>query len=1031
MRLRTPLFPVSGSALGLLLLLVSACDSSSPPVPTTMSAVGGASQTATVGTTVPTAPAVKILDEKGEPISGLTVTFAVTSGGGSLAGASGTTDNTGVARAGPWTLGTTAGENTVTASAQGLTPVTFTATGTADTPTSIAANSSDSQSGVVGAAVGTPPSVLLQDQYGNPVPQASVTFQVTGGGGSLSGDSATTNTSGIATVGAWTLGTTPGVNTLEASYSGLSAVSFSATAEADSPDAVTVTSGDGQTATVGTQVATLPTVEVADHYGNRLEGVTVTFAVASGGGTITGASQTTNTNGRATLESWTLGTTAGTQTVTATVEGVDPAIITATAEADNPTTTLAASGDNQTATVGNDVSLTPTVKVEDQYGNGVPGIQVAFVETGSPSPERSDGAGRVVTGGNTTTDSNGEASPESWILGTTAGTYQLTATVQGLSTPVVFTATAEADVPSVVEKTQGDNQTVQFGTAVPVNPTVKVTDQYGNPLAGVSVTFTETAGGGSATGGSQTTAADGTAAVGSWTLGPAPGNNTLTAEADGVGSVVFTASGTALAPANLTKTAGDNQTATVGTAVAVAPQVQVTTSGGTPVPGALVTFEVASGGGTASLIASSVATTDANGLASVGSWTLGTTAGTNTLTAEVTGVPTVTFTATGTAGPAANMTKRAGDGQSATVSTAVSVPPSVQVSDVFGNGVPGVTVTFAVTDGGGSVTGGTTTSNSNGVATVGGWTLGPIEGYNELTVSSTGLGSVMFTATGTAVPAGGGFSITIVYDTNNEPSASQKVIFRQAADRWEQIITGDLPDVTANFGSCHEMPGFSGTVDDLRIWASTPPIDGTGNILGQAGPCHIRGGPEFPITGLMRFDAADIDALEAGGSLFEVIVHEMGHVLGFGTLWDRVNVNPASWDLLQDAGTADPYFNGANAIAAFDAAGGSGRTAGPKVPVENTGGSGTVDSHWRETVFLSELMTGWINTGSPNPLSAITIASLQDMGYQVNMAAADAYSVFNAQGTLRIDEGERIFLKELPPPTPIVLDKHGNVIRRE
>src|SRR5204862_1173008 len=95
--------------------------------------------------------------------------------------------------------------------------------------------------------------------------------------------------------------------------------------------------------------------------------------------------------------------------------------------------------------------------------------------------------------------------------------------------------------------------------------------------------------------------------------------------------------------------------------------------------------------------------TDANGIAATPAWTLGTTAGSNTLTASIgTGNP-VTFTATATAGAATQLTIHAGDTQSATVGTALATPPAVFVQDQFGNPVAGVAVTFAVTSGGGTV----------------------------------------------------------------------------------------------------------------------------------------------------------------------------------------------------------------------------------------------------------------------------------------------------------------------------------------
>jgi hypothetical protein len=116
--------------------------------------------------------------------------------------------------------------------------------------------------------------------------------------------------------------------------------------------------------------------------------------------------------------------------------------------------------------------------------------------------------------------------------------------------------------------------------------------------------------------------------------------------------------------------------------------------------------------------------------------------------------------------------------------------------------------------------------------------------------------------------------------------------------------------------------------------------------------------------------------------LYSVVLHEMGHILGIGTLWE-------DFGLLSGAGTSNPIFTGANATAQYNQIYG---TTARGVPVEAGGGSGTADSHWRETVFTNELMTGWAGPGSNLPLSRVTVGSLADIGYTVNYAAADAYT---------------------------------------
>ena len=204
-------------------------------------------------------------------------------------------------------------------------------------------------------------------------------------------------------------------------------------------------------------------------------------------------------------------------------------------------------------------------------------------------------------------------------------------------------------------------------------------------------------------------------------------------------------------------------------------------------------------------------------------------------------------------------------------------------------------------------------------------------------------------------------------------TSAQKNAFKKAADRWSKVIIGDVPSVLVG----REV------VDDLLIEAQGVSIDGPGQILGQAGPTNLRpasaGASAFlPAKGIMQFDSADLAAMQADGTLLDVITHEMGHVIGIGTIWDRKR-------LLAGAGTANPRFTGANAKREYGKLKGTGPTA---VPVENGGGPGTRDSHWRESVFKNELMSGFIAAPN-NPISRLTVASLKDLGYAVDMNAAD------------------------------------------
>ena len=341
-------------------------------------------------------------------------------------------------------------------------------------------------------------------------------------------------------------------------------------------------------------------------------------------------------------------------------------------------------------------------------------------------------------------------------------------------------------------------------------------------------------------------------------------------------------------------------------------------------------------------------------------------------------------------------------------------PPSLRLLDV----VDGQTVTSS------GVTATVEASDDRGVASVAFATshgatgacdsvvpetyrCGPIplpEGDTTITFTATDAagnsGSASVTVRRSAAPPPSGFDIEIVF-FDEAFSASQRSAFFAAVDRWEALVVGDLEDVTVDFaanGSCGlDEPAYAGTIDDLVIFA-TSFSDGVGGLLGSAGPCLYRASGTDAATnlvGLMRFDTMDLAQLEASGSLVDTIVHEMAHVLGFGTSWEL----PPYFDLLDylpsDLASScrnasgflrDPAYVGTSGIAAYHDLGGSG-----SVPVEESGGRGTQCGHWDEEAFGDELMTGYLNLGGTNPLSALSVLSLQDIGLTVDASQADPY----------------------------------------
>ena len=406
-------------------------------VATTVVRISGNNQTDTVSTALDNPFVVEVRDQDGDALSGITVAFAVTAGGGSLSATSVTTNASGRASS-TLTLGSTAGTNTVTATATGITtPVTFTATAEAAAlvATSIHRISGNNQSDAVSSELSNPLVVEVRDQNGDGLSGVSVAFAVTAGGGSLSTASVSTGTNGRAQT-TLTLGSSAGTNTVTADVSGVSTtITFTATAEALVATTVVRISGNNQSAIVSTALSAPFVVEVRDQNGDGLSGITVAFAVTAGGGSLSSASVTTGSNGRAS-STLTLGSSAGTNTVTATVSGITAITFTATgtAEALVATSIVHISGNNQIDTVSTTLSTPFIVEVRDQDGDTLSGVTVAFAVTAG---------GGTLSDASVTTDSSGQAE-STLTLGSTTGTNTVTATATGITTPVTFTATATA-----------------------------------------------------------------------------------------------------------------------------------------------------------------------------------------------------------------------------------------------------------------------------------------------------------------------------------------------------------------------------------------------------------------------------------------------------------------------------------------------------------------------------------------------------------------------------------------------------------
>lgn len=641
------------------------------PGPATQAAPASSSgsQSAVAGTAVPIAPQVLVRDQHGNPVPGVAVTFSVTGGGGTVVPTTAVnTDANGVARATSWTLGTALGTNTLRATVAGITtPVTFTATGTAGTPTSIVVGgdgSSQGQTAVANTKVANAPIVLVRDVNNNPVPNINVRFTIAGGAGRILTSSTdttgqttvdvTTGAAGTASIFAWRLGST-GANTLSAelpAHTSVSAFVFSATGIIGPPTQVAVSNQAWGYTQSGTVHLGSPSVVVRDAGNNLVPNATVNWTTPDAKSTLSGtASSTTSSTGiaafpRSTVNWTAAGAVGDTMSLVATVSGTSLTSTFKSKIVGVGTTLTKHAGDNQSGSVNTALAIRPAVKIVDAAGDPVPGTSISFAVTLG---------GGTVTGTPALADSVGISTVGSWTLGSTVGTNNNTmrASLSSASTTFVdFTASATAGAPASVTAKSGNP------TSSPVNSEVQVTvivrDAASNLVAGASVQFTPTnTPGNAAIIGTNPviTGANGEATA-TWRLDTLARTNTASAVTNSVGTNL-SVTGTALAASKLTIVAGNDQTASPSTTLPIQPTVKVSDQYNNAVPSQSVTWAPAHGtvncgaGATASCTSTSASTGNA-----VTSWTLGSSTGTQTLQASLTATPTVTasFTATASSG---------------------------------------------------------------------------------------------------------------------------------------------------------------------------------------------------------------------------------------------------------------------------------------------------------------------------------------------------------------------------------------------
>jgi alpha-tubulin suppressor-like RCC1 family protein len=433
--------------------------------------VSGNAQAGRAGAVLPSPVVVRVLDTNGRTVQGATVTFApVAVTDGTVSATTVLTDIEGKAQTN-WTLGTGTGAKSLRASAGSATPITFTATATADRLELV---SGGSQVARPSTALSAPVVVRLVGLNGQNLAGVTVTFAASGGGSPLPA-SVVTDADGTART-SWTLGAALGLQQLTVTAGTAGALTVSATA---AQDRITLVSGGGQSARINTALADSIVVKVVDPSGAAVPNVEVTFTTAAP----LPSPNTAKTDAQGLAKTrWTMDGTAGVDTLTATATGVDGLKVVARAlKADS---VFLSAGGSQTGLVGAALPQEVVVEVRDRLSQVViPGIAVTF--TPNVAGTANDG---TVSAATVITDAAGLARTR-WTLGTTKGTKTLNvATVDAGA--LTLTATALQDTSRSITPFEG-GQTAAVSETLANSLRVRVVDRFGNAVVGDTIVWND------------------------------------------------------------------------------------------------------------------------------------------------------------------------------------------------------------------------------------------------------------------------------------------------------------------------------------------------------------------------------------------------------------------------------------------------------------------------------------------------------------------------------------------------------------
>jgi len=790
------------------------------PLPTTIALQSGSGQSGLVGGTLANPLVALVTASDGLGVGGVTVTFAVTSGGGSVGSATAVTNDAGLAQS-TWRLGNTAGTQTVTASAGTLagSPVTYTATARSLAPTklTVTAQPANATAGASLAAV----TIVAQTVSGDTASAftGAVTLTLAGGtsGATLGGTTTVNAVGGVATFSNLTVSRSGTSYSLVASSSGLTNATTNSFDIAAGVAGKLVFTAQPSSSTAGVSVGALA-VTATDQFGNTVTGFTglVTLAIASnpGAATIGGTTSANAVGGVATFGSVTLNRPGSGYTLLASATGLASATSASFDVAVGAAANIAAvGGAGQSGNVSAALPQPIVVQVQDLGGNGVAGTTVNFA---------------VVTGGGSVLPASGVSNATglvqtTWTLGATVGAQSISATSAGLGGSLLtINATGTSTLSHFAVTT---SPTVSQVAGVTVTPGFVVSARDASNTLITAFTGTVTLaigtnpGGGTLSGATSVSAVAGVATFNAFSIDKAGTGYTVVASAAGYTSGVSSAFNIAAGPATtMAVSAGQAQSAAASTLLPTPLAVLVTDVGGNPIAGRAIAWAVVTSGGT---VDSATSHTSVAGIATV-HWTLGAAAGADTVSATsagLTGSPLM-FNATGMAVGATQL-KFTAQPTSATAGAAIAPVIIVTAKDALNNTVTtftgNVTLAFSANPGGSTLSGTTTVAAVAGIAT-----------FNNITLNKAASGYTLVASSGALTPATSGtFNITSAAAATLAISAGQA----QSGNTSTALATPLAMLVTDAFAN--PVPGV--TVN----WAtpsggSLAPVTSTTNAAGVA-----------------------------------------------------------------------------------------------------------------------------------------------------------------------------------------------------